>query len=361
MSNEASNDKRSKGDPQESVWSFRGYRISPSEFNTAMVHLYRGEVTRSNVWRTRLDSTTNWAVLTTAAALTFLFSSPTNPHVMALLVMILVMLFLYIEARRYRYYELWTYRVRLMETDFYAAMLVPPFGPGEEWAGRLADSLLDPEFPISMWEALGRRLRRNYIWIFALLTLSWAVKIVLHPVPLWTGIEFLARASIGPVYGWWVVVGVVLFDAAMLLLSVATVGMQESAGEVLPQGLVPPGFKRWLRALQDVPGEILPLDRIRLPWLGIRRERLTIIITSEGEKVAQRLMTEVRHGVTALSGIGMYTGEPRDVLLCAVHPTEVHQLRAIVRAVDRSAFVIINPAQQVVGGGFEPFDRRRRK
>jgi uncharacterized membrane-anchored protein YitT (DUF2179 family) len=57
----------------------------------------------------------------------------------------------------------------------------------------------------------------------------------------------------------------------------------------------------------------------------------------------------------------MYTGEPRDVLLCAIHPTEVHQLKAIVRAVDRSAFVIINPAQQVVGGGFEPFDRRRKK
>ncbi|MGB8892761.1 MAG: DUF2270 domain-containing protein, partial [Pseudolabrys sp.] len=39
------------------------------EFNAAeigaLAHLYRGEVYRSTVWRTRLDSSTNWAVVTT--------------------------------------------------------------------------------------------------------------------------------------------------------------------------------------------------------------------------------------------------------------------------------------------------------
>ena len=34
----------------------------------ALSHLYRGEIYRSTVWRTRLDSTTNWAVLTTGIA-----------------------------------------------------------------------------------------------------------------------------------------------------------------------------------------------------------------------------------------------------------------------------------------------------
>src|SRR5262245_37214895 len=36
-------------------------KLQPAEFNTALVHFYRGEVQRSNVWRTRLDTTTNWA------------------------------------------------------------------------------------------------------------------------------------------------------------------------------------------------------------------------------------------------------------------------------------------------------------
>src|SRR4030095_12466686 len=36
-------------------------KLSAAEFNTAMVHFYRGEVQRSNTWRNRLDTTTNWA------------------------------------------------------------------------------------------------------------------------------------------------------------------------------------------------------------------------------------------------------------------------------------------------------------
>ena len=41
----------------------------------ALAHLYRGEVYRSTAWRTRLDSTTNWAVVTTGIALSATFSS----------------------------------------------------------------------------------------------------------------------------------------------------------------------------------------------------------------------------------------------------------------------------------------------
>jgi uncharacterized membrane protein len=58
------------------TWAFRGYRLDPSHFTTAMVHFYRGEVARANTWRTRLDATTNWAVLTVGAALTFVFGAP---------------------------------------------------------------------------------------------------------------------------------------------------------------------------------------------------------------------------------------------------------------------------------------------
>ena len=43
----------------------------------ALSHLYRGELYRSTVWRTRLDTTTNWAVLTTGIALSLTFSSET--------------------------------------------------------------------------------------------------------------------------------------------------------------------------------------------------------------------------------------------------------------------------------------------
>src|SRR6188768_2974946 len=118
--------------------------LTPNEFNTALVHLYRGEVTRANTWRMRLDGTTNWAVLTTGTTLSFAFSSPTNTHVMILLNSLLIGFFLFIEARRYRYYDLWRARVRLMETEFFSGLLVPRLGNEEDdnWRELLARDLL---------------------------------------------------------------------------------------------------------------------------------------------------------------------------------------------------------------------------
>jgi len=98
-------------------------KLAPAEFNTAMVHFYRGEIQRSNIWRNRLDATTNWAVITAGATLSFVFSSPDNPHFAIPINTILVSIFLFMEARRYRYYEVWANRVRVLETGYFAPML----------------------------------------------------------------------------------------------------------------------------------------------------------------------------------------------------------------------------------------------
>src|ERR687887_2849516 len=91
-------------DPDEPVWTYRGYRLKTSEFVTAMVHFFRAEVQRANVWRQRLDTTTNWAVVATGATLSIAFSQPAIHHGIIILNTLLVLWFLFIEARRYRYY-----------------------------------------------------------------------------------------------------------------------------------------------------------------------------------------------------------------------------------------------------------------
>src|SRR5207237_7305159 len=139
---------------------------TPSEFNTAMAHFYRGEIQRANTWRNRLDTTTNWAVLTTGATLSFAFSSPTNPHFVILINTVLVGFFLFMEARRYRYYVTWSGRVRLLETGFFMRMLSPDTSGDEaKWAQLLVADLEEPRFNVSEAEALGRRLRRNDLWM----------------------------------------------------------------------------------------------------------------------------------------------------------------------------------------------------
>jgi uncharacterized membrane protein len=211
-----------------------GRRLSPSEFNTAMVHFHRAEIQRSNTWRNRLDTTTNWAVLTAGATLSFAFSDPRNPHFVILINTILVAFFLTMEARRYRYYEIWASRVRVIETGFFAQMLKTAPPVTDEWAEHLAADLRTPHFTISLWEALGRRLRRNYLWIFVLLAAAWNLKVYLHPFPAMNKEVFVERASVGVVPGDVVLFFGIFFNALVLVFAFATVQLKQATGEVLP-------------------------------------------------------------------------------------------------------------------------------
>jgi uncharacterized membrane protein len=327
------------GAEDANTWTFRGYQLGSANFATAMVHFYRAEVSRANTWRTRLDATTNWAVITTAAALTFAFSSAHNPHFVLLLVLLLVLTFLFIEARRYRYYALWYYRVHLMETDFFAAMLASPFRPSADWADRLAESLLDPAFPIAHWEAIGLRFRRTYFWLISLLLISWVIKLAFHPTPMADWSDLVERAAVVSISTRWVVgvvTGVYGLLVAMALVSFLRRYAEARSGKAVLSGKQPGKMRGFLQQRAN------------------RRENLVVIITARGECIGQQLMTELGRGVTALRGTGMYTGAERYVLLCAVTNIQVSRLKAIVQQSDPNAFVIVNPAEEVRGYGFGP-------
>lgn len=219
-------------------------KLAPAEFNTAMVHFYRGEIQRSNIWRNRLDATTNWAVITAGATLSFVFSSPDNPHFAIPINTFLVSIFLFMEARRYRYYEVWANRVRVLETGYFAPMLSHrTIAPDKEWAEHISADLIAPHFTISEWEAVGRRLRANYLWIFILLALSWSLKIYIHPgpIPLNTpedSVRFLeilsARAQVGLAPGWLVISVGILFNLIIFFVAFSTLKLRDSSSEVLP-------------------------------------------------------------------------------------------------------------------------------
>jgi uncharacterized membrane protein len=67
-------------------------------------------VYRSTVWWTRLDASTNWAVVITGLALSLTFSSETASPLPLVLVGLLVGVFLLIEARPYRFFDF--FRIR---------------------------------------------------------------------------------------------------------------------------------------------------------------------------------------------------------------------------------------------------------
>ncbi|MGI8551355.1 MAG: DUF2270 domain-containing protein [Dehalococcoidia bacterium] len=208
---------------------------SSADFNTAMVHLYRAQTAKADTWRNRLDATTNWSVVTTAAAISFaLGDKDAQRHVVILLVSVLVTFFLVIEARRYQHYDIWQTRVQLMDADFFAPLLWPEGQPPHpEWRQLLAVDLVNPAYHISFSEAVGWRLRRNYVWIYVMLLTTWLVKVIIHPTPITSVSEFFQRASLGPIHGGIMLFLGVLFNGSLIAIAFLTEGMHSASGEIM--------------------------------------------------------------------------------------------------------------------------------
>ena len=169
---------------------------------TAVAHLYRGEVYRSTIWRTRLDTTTNWSVVTLGVALSISFSSPEASPLPLVLVGVLILLFLMLEARRYRYFNVWRARCRWLETHFYAPMLHDgDLHLEDQWQQTLAEDYLRPRYHVGFFISVGRRIRSNYLWILLIQTLAFAGKIAVHPPPVQSWAQAVDRANVGPIPG----------------------------------------------------------------------------------------------------------------------------------------------------------------
>jgi uncharacterized membrane-anchored protein YitT (DUF2179 family) len=82
--------------------------------------------------------------------------------------------------------------------------------------------------------------------------------------------------------------------------------------------------------------------------------RTATIISSRPDQVAQAILRDLVRGVTMWPGTGMYSGETRQILFCAVSRAEITQLKAIIREVDPGAFVVIGQAHEALGEGFKP-------
>jgi len=147
-----------------------------------VAHYYRAMVGRADVWRTRMDATSNWAIGATAAVVSFAVSNPSTPHYVVFISSILTGSFLFLEARRLTFYHLWQQRVLLIEREFIRAAVAPE--SREESAAEEAsfEESLAPHLgrtapTMSLRKAAARRLRRIYLYLFVVQLLAWTLKV----------------------------------------------------------------------------------------------------------------------------------------------------------------------------------------
>ena len=85
---------------------------------------------------------------------------------------------------------------------------------------------------------------------------------------------------------------------------------------------------------------------------GLKVGKQVWVISEKYQQISNVIMEKMDRGVTCLEGVGMYSENTKNVLLCVVGKREIVQLVQIVREKDPSAFVIIQDAREVMGEGF---------
>jgi uncharacterized membrane protein len=216
---------------EERTVSFQRSLYDPGYVN-AMSHFYRGEMNRIMVWRQRLDVTTNWAITSSTAIITIAFSTREVPHIIFFFNLAIVWVLLWIEARRYRFYDAFRARLRMLEAHFLVPMVMENREMLQgEWKKLVCEDLILPCFKITKLEAIGRRLKRNYMFIFILILIAWLTKIFLHAsAPINDFVSFYHALHIGHIPSW--LVALVFAATFASVISITIYVSKRSSGEI---------------------------------------------------------------------------------------------------------------------------------
>jgi uncharacterized membrane protein len=199
---------------------------------TALIHLYRAEASGMTSARQRLDTTTSWAITSSALVTTFTLGNTQISHAAILFLIFLNLFFLQVEGRRFCAYEAGRYRVLLLERWFYAEILGETVDP--HWTRALIRTLRTHYPRVSYAGALGWRLRRNYLWMYLTVLLVWVGKLALSGGPMADiRVDLAERATVGSIPGVvvWAVITVfyvLLIMLAMLAKRLHPIGDEES-------------------------------------------------------------------------------------------------------------------------------------
>ena len=84
---------------------------------------------------------------------------------------------------------------------------------------------------------------------------------------------------------------------------------------------------------------------------GSINAKMAYIISGRSEEILKALL-EMNLGITLLEGRGGFSGDKKQVVLCAFKRSQIAPIKAAVTTIDPGAFIIVCEAHEVLGEGF---------
>lgn len=85
---------------------------------------------------------------------------------------------------------------------------------------------------------------------------------------------------------------------------------------------------------------------------GINEGKVALIVTEHGHEVCLRIDEVLGRGSTILKGVGSYSKQHKDVVMCACNNKEMYGIRKLIKEIDEKSFLVIMESNEVVGEGF---------
>lgn len=105
-------------------------------------------------------------------------------------------------------------------------------------------------------------------------------------------------------------------------------------------------------AMYAIIAEFITSKVLDLVLEGFIFSKSVFIISNNPDLIANKILNDLKRGVTSLKGQGMYTRKDKNVLFCVLNAREIFKLKAMIKEIDENAFIIVNDAQEVLGNGF---------
>ncbi len=89
---------------------------------------------------------------------------------------------------------------------------------------------------------------------------------------------------------------------------------------------------------------------------GSTNAKLAYVISDKSDEIKQKLI-DMELGVTIFNGSGAFTGNRKNILMCAAKPNKIAHIKAAVMELDPKGFVIVTNVKEVLGEGFGEYNK----
>ncbi|MCK5780030.1 MAG: YitT family protein [Psychrilyobacter sp.] len=89
---------------------------------------------------------------------------------------------------------------------------------------------------------------------------------------------------------------------------------------------------------------------------GAGYTKMVYIISSEYKTIKNIILVDLGKGGTSICAKGLYTDENKSMIMTVLKTKEIRNLQALIKQVDKDAFIIISDVSEVLGEGFKALD-----